>query len=113
MGVLMDVLVEFFGGPMDGVTLTSDSPDPLDRHKVERMARVVGGCLQDAEKWEVTLNPGMIYTVQSEEIRERAKKEGWSDAKIAALMPKYEYEFSRVEEHEGIAHITLRFKGSS
>ena len=25
----MDVIVEFFGGPMDGVTMTSDSPDPL------------------------------------------------------------------------------------
>ena len=86
----MEMIVEFFGGPMDGVTMTSDSPDPLDRHKVELMARVIGGCL-----------------------RERAMKEGWSEAKIAALMPKYEYEFSKVREEGGIAHISLHFKGTS
>jgi len=109
----MDVIVEFFGGPMDGVTMTSDSSDPIERLKVELMAQVIGGCLRDMEKREVPLNPGMLYTVQSEEIRERARKEGWSEAKIAALMPKYEYEFSKVQEQEGIAHIQLRFKGVS
>jgi hypothetical protein len=109
----MDVLVEYFGGPMDGVTMTSDSADPIERNKVAWMARVVGGCLRDAEKREVPLNPRMLYTVWSEEIRERAKNEQWSDAKIAALMPKYEYEFSKVQEREGIAFISLRFKGSS
>jgi hypothetical protein len=112
-GLLMDIIVEFFGGPMDGVIMTNDSPDPLDRHKVEWIAHAVGGCLRDSEKREVPLNPGMVYTVQSDEIKERAKKEGWSDAKIAALMPKYEYEFSKVQEQEGIAHISLRFKGTS
>jgi hypothetical protein len=109
----MDVLVEFFGGPLDGVTMTSDSPDSSERHKVEWMARVVGGCLRDSKKREVTLNPGMIYTVQSEKIRERAKREGWSDAKIAALMPKYEYEFWNVWQSDGIAHILLRFSSAS
>jgi hypothetical protein len=109
----MDVLVEFFEGPLDGVTMTSDSPDPLDRQKVEWMARVIGGCLRDAEKREVSLNPGMIYTVQSEEIKDRAKREGWSEAKIAALMPKYQYEFWKVRQSEGIAHISLRFVGTS
>lgn len=109
----MDVIVEFFGGPMDGVTMTSDSSDPIEHHKVELMTRVIGGCLRDAEKREVPLNPGMLYTVRSKEIRERARKEGWSEAKIAALMPKYEYEFSKVQDLEGIAHISLRFKGVS
>lgn len=109
----MDVIVEFFGGPMDGVTMTSDSPDPIERHKVELMARVIGGCLRDAEKREVPLNPGMLYTVQSEEIRERAKQEGWSEAKVAALMPKYEYEFAKVREQNGIAYISLCFKGTT
>jgi len=51
----MDVIVEFFGGPMDGVTMTSDSPDPIERHKVELMAKVIGGCLRDADKREVPL----------------------------------------------------------
>jgi hypothetical protein len=74
---------------------------------------VIGGCLRDAEKREVSLNPGMLYTVPSEAIRERAEKEGWSEAKIAALMPKYEYEFWKVREQEGIAHISLRFKATS
>jgi hypothetical protein len=110
---MVDVIVEFFGRPMDGVTMTSDSPDALERHKVEWIASVIGGCLRDAEKREVPLNPGMLYTVESKEIRERASKEGWSEARIAALMPKYEYEFSKVREHEGIAHISLRFKGTA
>ena len=109
----MDVLVEFFGGPMDGVTMTSDSPDPLERRKVEWAAHIIGGCLQDAEKREVPFNPGMIYSVPSAEIKERAKNEGWSAEKIAALMPKYEYEFEKVREVEGIAHISLRFKAVS
>jgi hypothetical protein len=112
-GVLMDVIVEFYGGPMDGVVMTSDSGDPLDRKKVERIARVVGGCLHDAEKREVSLNTGMVYTVRSTEIKERAKKEGWSDAKIAALMPRYEYTFSKVREEDGIAYISLSFKCTS
>jgi len=109
----MDIIVEFIGGPMDGVVMTSDSDDALDRKKVEWIARVIGGCLHDAEKREVPLNTGMVYTVQSADIRERAKKKGWSDAKIAALMPRYEYEFSKVREHEGLVHISLSFKGTS
>ena len=107
----MDIIVEFFEGPMDGVTMTSDSSDPVERQKVEWMARTIGGCLRDAEKREVPLNPGMLYTVQSEQIRERARKEGWSEAQVAALMRKYQYELLKVQEQEGIAHISLRFKG--
>jgi hypothetical protein len=108
----MDVFVEFFGGPMDGVTMASNSPDPLDRQKVELMARTIGGALRDAEKREVALNPGMLYTVDSQEIKERARKEGWGEAKIAALMPRYQYEFWKVREEEALAHISLRFRGT-
>ena len=109
----MDVIGVFYGGPMDGITMTSDSSDPIERHKVDLMATVIGGCLRDAEKREVPLNPGMLYTVQSEEIKERAKKEGWSEAKVAALMPKYEYEFAKVREQDGIAYISLCFKATT
>jgi hypothetical protein len=110
---IMDVIVEFIGGPKDGATMTSDSSDPLESHKVNWMATTIGGCLRDAEKREIQLNPGMLYTVQSEAISERAQREGWSEAKVAALMPKHEYEFSKVREQEGIAHIALHFKGTS
>ena len=109
----MDIIVEFYGGPMDGVVMTSDSDSALDRKKVEWIARVVGGCLYDAERREVSLNTGMVFTVQSDEVKERAKREGWSDAKIAALMPRYEYAFSKVREGDCIAHISLSFKGWS
>ena len=108
----MDVMVVFFGGPLDGVTMTSDSADDLERAKVLRFAQIIGGCLHDAEKREVRLDPGLVYTMPSEEIKERAKKENWSEAKIAALMPRYEYEFWKVRENDGLAEISMRFKGA-
>lgn len=106
----LDVILEFFGGPLDGGTMTSDAADPLERNKVQWIARIVGSCLVDAEKKEVKFDPNMIYTVPSEEIMERAKAEGWSEAKIAALMPRYEYVYRKHREENGIAHISLQFK---
>ena len=107
----LDVIVAYHGGPLDGVTMCSDSSDPLEQKKVWLMTQIIGGCLRDAEKREVELSPGLIYTVPSTEIMERARKEVWNEAKVAALMPNYEYEFWKVRENDGIAEISLRFKG--
>ncbi len=109
----MDVIVTFVGGPLDGGAMTSDSADPIEQRKVQLMAQVVGGCLRDAEKREVQFNPGMLYTVPSEWVMERARRENWSRARIDAVVPKYEYEYWKFREANGIAEIFLRFKDAS
>jgi hypothetical protein len=109
----LDILVSFVGGPLDGATMTSDSPDPIEQRKVQLMAQVVGGCLRDAEKREVHFNPRMMYTVPSEWVMERARSENWSQAKIDAIVPRYEYEYWKHCEADGIAQIPLRFKEAS
>lgn len=109
----MDVIVSFVGGPLDGAAMYSDSPDPLERKKVQRIAQVVGGCLRDAEKREVKFDPGMLYTVPSEWIMEQARCENWSQARIDAIVPKYKYEYWKFREVDGIAEIHLRFKEAS
>jgi hypothetical protein len=106
----MDIIIVFHGGPLDGVTMSSDAADELERLKVQRMAQVIGGCLRDAEKREVEFNPGLTYTVPSEMIMDQAKKENWPHAKIQALMPYYVYEYWKHQETDGIAQISLRFK---
>lgn len=107
----MDVMIVFFGGPLDGHTMTSDSPDALERKKVLGIAQVIGGCVRDAEKREVQFDPGLVYTVPSEQVIEVARRDGWSEAQIRALIPRYEYEYWKVREADGIAEISLRFKG--
>jgi hypothetical protein len=109
----LDVIISFVGGPLDGASMTSDSADLVERHKVQRMAQVVGGCLRDAEKREVQFKPGMLYTVPSEWVMDRAKRENWSQARIDALVPKYEYEYWKHREVDGMAEIVLRFKQAS
>src|SRR5262245_52831982 len=109
----MDIIVVFHGGLLDGEPLTSDSPDPLVRQKVERMAQILGRYLGDAEKREVDFKPYLLYTVPSPEVKERAEKEGWSEAKIKALMPKYEYEYWKHREEDGFAEISMRYKGEA
>jgi hypothetical protein len=109
----MDILVEFFGGALDGVTMTSESADPVEQSKVRWLAQIVGGCLHDADKREVKSDPGLTYTVPSEEMMRIARRDGWSEAKIAALMPRYEYLFQSVREVDGMALISLRFKGAN
>jgi hypothetical protein len=109
----LDVIVSFVGGPLDGASMASDSKDPLERNKVQLMAQVVGGCLRDAEKREVQLNPGMICTVPSEWVMERANRENWSQARIDAVVPRYEYEYWQHREVDGMAEIVLRFKQAS
>jgi hypothetical protein len=106
----MDIIVEFYGGILDGVTYYSDSPDELTRQKVVRIAQVVGGCLRDAEQREVAFQPDMLYSVPSQEVVEVATRENWSEARIKALMPYYVYEFWRVKEQNRIAHISLRYR---
>ena len=106
----MDIIVEFYGGILDGTTYCSDSPDELIRQKVLRIAQVIGGCMRDAERREVTFRPGLLYTVPSEEVMDRAKQEIWSEEKVRALMPHYVYEFWRVREQDGVAQISLRYK---
>ncbi|MBA3314796.1 MAG: hypothetical protein H0T47_16110 [Planctomycetaceae bacterium] len=93
--------------------MTSDSPDPIEQRKVQLMAQVVGGCLRDAERREVRFDPGMLFTVPSEWVMERARREDWSPARIAAVVPKYEYEYWKHRETDGVAEITLRFKQAS
>jgi len=103
----VDIIVSFINGPLDGHSLTSDSTDPIERRKVQLVAQVVGGCLRDAEKREVQFNPGLGYTVPSQWVMDVAHRENWSEAKIAAIVPKYE--LSHFRESEGIADIHMRF----
>ena len=105
----MDIIVSFINGPLDGHSMTSDSTDPIERRKVELVAQVVGGCLRDAEKREVQFDPGLVHTVPSQWVMDVAKRENWTEAKIAAIVPKYEYSFSHFKESEGIAEIYMRF----
>ena len=105
----MDIIVSFIGGPLDGDAIASDAPDPLERCKVQLIAQVVGGCLHDAEKREATFDPGLTYTVPSEWMMDKAKRENWSDAKVAALVTKHDYRFSHYRESEGIAEIFMQF----
>src|SRR5687768_7126288 len=105
----MDIIVSFIGGPLDGVAMASDANDATERHKAQLVAQVIGGCLRDAEKREVPLSPGLTYTVPSEWMLDKAKCENWSEAKVAALVTKHEYEYSHHRELEGIAEIFMKF----
>lgn len=89
--------------------MTNDSTDPIECQKVQLIALVVGGCLRDAEKREVRFDPGLVYTVPSQWVMDVAKRENWSEAKIAAIVPNYEYKFLRFRESEGIAEIHMHF----
>ena len=109
----MKVIVSFVGGPLDGASMKSDSQDPLEREKVQRIAHVVGGCLRDAEKREVQFDPGMLYTVPSEWVMDRARRENWSQARIDAVVRKYEYEYWQHREADGMSEIVLQFKQES
>lgn len=105
----MDVIISFIGGPLDGATLCSDAADPIERSKAQHIARIIGGCLNDAAKREVKLNPGLTYTVPSEWIKEIAKRDNWSDARVAAQLTKHEYKYSHHKEADGIAEIFMKF----
>jgi len=59
----MDIIVSFSGGPLDGDVMASDAADPIERRKAQLFAKVIGGCLHDAEKREVTFKPGLTYTI--------------------------------------------------
>lgn len=105
----MDIIVSFIGGPLDGDAMASDAADPIERRKAQLIAQVIGGCLHDAEKREVTFKPGLTYTVPSEWVMDKAKRENWSDAKVAALVTKHEYKYSHHQEANGIAEIFMQF----
>jgi len=105
----MDIIVSFIGGPLDGDKMTSDAADPIERHKTQLIAQVIGGCLHDAEKREVTFKPGGTYTVPTKWVMDKAKRENWSDAKVAALVTKHEYKYSYHQEANGIAEIVMQF----
>jgi hypothetical protein len=109
----VDIMVSFINGPLDGQSMTSDSTDPIERRKVHLVAQVVGGCLRDAEEREVQFDPGLASTVPFQWGMNVAQRENWSEAKIAAIIPKYEYEFSHFRESEGIAEIHVRFNRRS
>ena len=114
----MDVIVNFVsgdvgGGPLDGDSWCSDSPDPLVRQKATMVAQVIGGCLRDAEKREVPLNPGLVYSVPNQAILERAKRERWDEAKTNFYLLNHQYEYSGHTEVDGLAVITLKYKGQA
>ena len=111
----MDIIIEFFGGPMDGRVMSSDSPDPLERQKVDLAAGLMSGYLRDAEKRNMPVSPTAWFTVPNDWIKEQAKKDGWSDAEIADVLKReHKYKLSpKVQEGEGIAHISLYFDGTS
>ena len=105
----MDLIVSFINGPIDGYSMTSDSTDPNECRKVQLIAQIVGGCLRDTEKREVQFDPGIVYTIPSPWIMDVAKRENWSKARIAAIVPAYEYKFSHFKQSDGIAEIFMLF----
>ena len=105
----MDIIVSFIGGPLDGDAIASDAIDPVERRKAQLVGQVIGGCLHDAEKREVPVSPALTYTVPSEWMMDKAKRENWPEAKVAALVTKHEYEYSHHREADGIAEISMKF----
>lgn len=105
----MEVLIEFVGGPHDGETWSTDSPDKLQADKVRKIAWLVGAGLNIAERRESPPGNLMTFRFPSAVVAERAKAEGWSEAKIKALMPYYEYEVREVRETDGLAMLTARY----
>jgi hypothetical protein len=105
----MDIIVSFIGGPLDGDAMASDAADPIERRKAQLVAQAIGGCLRDAEKREVNCEPRLTYTVPSEWMMDKAKRENWSDAKVAALLTKHEYRYSHHREANGIAEVFMQF----
>ncbi len=105
----MDIIVSFIGGPLDGDAMCGDAADPGERRKAQLVAQVIGGCLRDVEKREVNFEPDLTYTVPTEWVMEKARRENWSDAKVAALVTKHEYKYSHHRQADGIAEIFMRF----
>jgi hypothetical protein len=106
----MDIIVSFIGGgPLDGGMMASDAADPIERHKARLIAQIIGGCLHDAEKREVIFKPGLTYTVPSESMMDKAKRENWNNVKMAALVTKHEYKYSHHRGANGIAEVFMQF----
>ena len=105
----MDIIVSFIGGPLDGDAIATDAADPVEQRKAQIVGQVIGGCLHDAEKREVDFKPRLTYTVPTEWVMDKAKREEWSEAKIAALVTKHDYRYSHHREAGGIAEITMEF----
>ncbi|VTR94346.1 unnamed protein product [Gemmata massiliana] len=105
-------MIEFVGGgPYDGKVMSTDSSDRAEVSQVRRSAQLIGAGLAIAERQESTPGNLLTFRYPSAAVAEQAKTEQWSEAKIKALMPYYEYEVREYVERDGLVLIKARYKG--
>jgi hypothetical protein len=102
-------MIEFVGGPHDGKMMSTDSSDQTEVSKVWWIAQLVGAGLAIAERQESIPGNLMTFRYPSVTVAEQAKTEQWSEAKIKALMPYYEYEVRECIERDGLVLIIARY----
>jgi hypothetical protein len=107
-----DVMIIFMGGgPFDGKVLSTDTDPDFDYNTARWILRLVLGSLAIAERKERKAHTLLIWRVPSPDISQRAKSEQWSEAKIAALMPYYEYDVMSCQVTDGLVMLNAHFRG--
>lgn len=109
-GTPVEMMIEFVGGPADGKVVASDDSE-LEALKARMFLRLVAVSLDNADRKEEKTGTLMTWRQPSALIAEKAKAEGWSRAKIEALMPYHEYDISEYVEGEEIVQFMARYRG--
>jgi len=107
-----DVIIEFYGGPLDGEVLTSDSGAPgFDPSRVLWILRMVASSLDIAERQEKRPGNLLTWRVPHRLLEEMANTENWSAMKRMALMEHHEYHITRIAQDGPLAMLEAHYQG--
>src|SRR5436309_69533 len=106
-----ELIIEFIGGPLDGKSISSDKDPELCPTALKFLLASAAQMIDRAAREERKHGTLLTWRVPSPSVSEQAKAEGWSEAKIAALMPYYEYTVNEYAEAEAIIIFTARCQG--
>src|SRR5262245_6230692 len=87
------VVIEIAGGVLDGKFIDSESSNEREAFEARMVYWLFSGSLDLMERAEdLDRSNIVLYRQPSPVVAQQAREENWSEARIAAMMPYYNYE---------------------